>query len=49
MFSPLTPPPPPIIGRREYLVEFEDENEISGRGEPTRVPQKYVLVLPNPL
>ena len=34
--------------RRDYLIEFEDENEASGRSEPMRVPQKYVLRLPNP-
>jgi len=34
--------------RREYLIEFEDENELSGRSEPMRVPQKYVLRLPTP-
>uniref|UniRef100_A0A7S4BC18 SGF29 C-terminal domain-containing protein n=1 Tax=Chrysotila carterae TaxID=13221 RepID=A0A7S4BC18_CHRCT len=32
--------------RRDYLIEFEDENEASGRSEPMRVPQKYVLRLP---
>ena len=32
--------------RRDYLVEFEDENEASGRSEAMRVPQKYVLRLP---
>ena len=32
---------PPI----DYLVEFEDESEASGMGEPMRVPQKYVVRL----
>ena len=27
-------------------VEFEDEAEASGRGEPMRCPQRYVLALP---
>ena len=31
---------------RDYIVEFEDESEASGKGEPMRVPQKYVLRLP---
>lgn len=31
---------------RDYLVEFEDEAEASGRGEPMRCPQRYVLALP---
>ena len=35
--------PPP----RDYLVEFEDESEASGKSEPMRVPQKYVLRLQN--
>jgi len=35
------PNPPP----RDYLVEFEDESEASGKSEPMRVPQKYVLRL----
>ena len=30
---------------RDYLVEFEDESEASGKSEPMRVPQKYVLSL----
>ena len=41
-----TPPSQmPSDGERHYIVEFEDETEPSGRGEPTRVPQKYVLKL----
>ena len=39
--------PPNAQGRRDYLIEFEDENESSGRSEPMRVPQKYVLRTPN--
>ena len=31
---------------RPYLVEFEDDSEASGRSEPMKVPQKYVLRLP---
>ena len=34
--------PPP----RDYLVEFEDESEASGKSEPMRVPQRYVLAFP---
>jgi len=32
--------------RRDYMIEFEDENEVTGRSEPMRVPQKYTLRLP---
>ena len=32
----MTPP-------RDYLIEFEDESEISGLSDAMRVPQKYVL------
>ena len=32
---------------RDYLVEFEDENEPTGRGEALRCPQRYVLALPS--
>jgi len=28
---------------REYLVEFEDESEASGKSEPMRVPTKYIM------
>ena len=31
---------------RDYMIEFEDEDEQTGRGEPTRVPIKYVLPWP---
>jgi hypothetical protein len=31
---------------RDYLVEFEDESEASGKSEPMRVPQKYVIRAP---
>ena len=34
-----TPPP------RDYLIEFEDETEATGKSEPMRCPQKYVLRL----
>ena len=30
---------------KDYLVEFEDDSEASGKGEPMRVPTKYVLRL----
>jgi len=33
-------------GRRDYMIEFEDESEITGRSDPIRVPQKYTLRLP---
>jgi SAGA-associated factor 29 len=43
-----TPPserrqPPP----KAYLVEFEDESELTGRSEPMPVPQKYVVAFQN--
>ena len=44
-----TPPSENLLNeleRRDYLVEFEDENEASGRSEPMCVPQRYVLRLP---
>ena len=43
------PNPNPRSARRQrdYLVEFEDENEPTGRGEATNVPQKYVLPIPD--
>ena len=39
--------PPSARRQRDYLVEFEDENEPTGRGEATNVPQKYVLPIPD--
>lgn len=45
-----TPPsqlPPTPQQRHDYLIEFEDENEVSGRSEAIRVPQKYTLRLPS--
>ena len=39
--------PPSMRRQRDYLVEFEDESEPTGRGEPTAVPQKYVLRIPD--
>ena len=45
-----TPPSglaPNHLGRRDYMIEFEDENEVTGRSEPMRVPQKYTLRLPS--
>jgi hypothetical protein len=41
-----TPPSEMKAPPRDYIVEFEDEAEASGKGEPMRVPQKYVLRLP---
>jgi hypothetical protein len=31
---------------KDYLVEFEDESEESGRSAPMRVPTKYILRMP---
>jgi len=47
-YKALVHTPPSMIGTappRDYLVEFEDESEASGKSEPMRVPQKYVLSL----
>ena len=38
-----TPPSEMDEPPRDYLVEFEDESEASGKSEPMRVPQKYVM------
>ena len=40
-------PPSQMAGAapKDYLVEFEDDSEASGKGEPMRVPTKYVLRL----
>jgi hypothetical protein len=48
-YKALVHTPPSRMGDhppRDYLVEFEDEAEASGRGEAMRVPQRYVLRLP---
>jgi len=39
--------PPASRRQRDYLVEFEDESEPTGRSEATNVPQKYVLRIPD--
>ena len=49
-YKALVHTPPSEIGTpapKAYLVEFEDENEPTGRGEATNVPQKYVLPIPD--
>ena len=41
-------PPSEMAGGppKDYLVEFEDESEESGRSAPMRVPTKYILRMP---
>ena len=41
-------PPSDMAGGppKDYLVEFEDESEESGRSAPMRVPTKYILRMP---
>ena len=48
-YKALVHTPPSQMGGeppRDYLVEFEDEGEPTGRGEAIRCPQRYVLALP---
>ena len=45
VYMPPSQSAPNAQGRRDYLIQFEDENEASGLSEPMRVPQKYVLPL----
>ena len=41
-------PPSEMAGGppKDYLVEFEDESEASGKSEPMRVPTKYIMRMP---
>ena len=46
-YKALVHTPPSLRRQRDYLVEFEDESEPSGRSEAQNVPQKYVLRIPD--